>query len=201
MPLLEHAKRVVERVTGRGRPPEKDLPALVRERKANAFHFQDDGFVPNNPHWPLIVYRGAVRLPADCDPAAVFEDLFENNGWGDSWRDGVYDYVHYHSRIHEVLGIARGHAEVQFGGPHGRVFALKAGDVAVLPAGTGHQCFSASKDFLVVGAYPPAGSYDECTKPQDHDRAVKTVAKVARPRKDPLYGAKGPLLALWKVRT
>ena len=31
----------------------------------------------------------------------VIEDLFEANGWGDTWRDGIYDYVHYYSRIHE----------------------------------------------------------------------------------------------------
>jgi hypothetical protein len=36
------------------------------------------------------------------------EELFRKNGWGASWRDGIYDYVHYHSRIHEVLGVARG---------------------------------------------------------------------------------------------
>jgi uncharacterized protein YjlB len=32
----------------------------------------------------------------------------------------------------------------------------------------------------------------------DHDRAVKTIPKVARPRKDPVYGSHGPLLRLWR---
>jgi len=87
------------------------------------------------------------------DPAAVMEDLFEANSWGDTWRDGIYSYVHYHSRIHEVLGIARGKGRVRFGGNKGRIFTLKAGDVAILHAGTGHQCLFAEEDFLVVGAY------------------------------------------------
>jgi uncharacterized protein YjlB len=99
------------------------------------------------------------------------EELFEANGWGDTWRDGIYDYVHFHSRIHEVLGIARGKGRVRFGGDKGRIFTLKAGDVVILPAGTGHQCLSADEDFLVVGAYPPAGTYDECTKVEDRPRA------------------------------
>ena len=59
----------------------------------------------------------------------MIEDLFEANGWADTWRDGIYDYVHYHSRIHEALGVARGKGRVRFGRKNGRIFALKAGDV------------------------------------------------------------------------
>ncbi len=84
--------------------------------------------------------------------------MFDSNGWGDVWRDGIYDYVHYHSRTHEVLGIAA--AAARFGW-EGRSFTLKAGDVAILPAGTGHQRLTSSHD--VVGAYPRNGAYDECT--------------------------------------
>jgi uncharacterized protein YjlB len=198
MPLLEDAKRIAEKITGWSRPSDDELTDVIRERKANTFYFKDDGIIPNHPTWPLIVYRGAVRFPEKLDPAAVFEDLFERNGWGDAWRDGIYDYVHYHSRIHEVLGIARGHGQVQFGGPSGRTLTLKAGDVAILPAGTGHQRLSAGEDFLVVGAYPPFGKYDECTTSAAHKRALATIPRVGRPRKDPVYGAKGPLLKVWR---
>jgi uncharacterized protein YjlB len=163
MSLLEDVKRITEKATGWKRPD--DPQELLRERKLQAYRFKDDGLIPNHPKWPLVIYKSAVRLPPSLDPAAVFEDLFESNGWGDSWRDGIYDYAHYHSRIHEVLGIARGRGRVQFGGPKGRTLALKAGDVAILPAGTGHQCLKASNDFLVVGAYPPTGTFDVCKKP------------------------------------
>jgi uncharacterized protein YjlB len=159
--------------------------------------FKDDGIIPNHARWALVVYRGAVSLPGNLDPAAIMEDLFDENGWSGSWRNGIYDYVHYHSRIHEVLGIARGQGMVRFGGNKGKTVQLKAGDVAILPAGTGHQRLTASSDFLVVGAYPPSGTYDECTKSEDHERALKTIPKVGRPRKDPVYGSKGPLLSVW----
>jgi uncharacterized protein YjlB len=198
MAIVENVKRMAERATGWSRPSKDDLVRLARKRKPATFRFKDEGLIPNHPTWPLVIYRGAVKLPDAFDPAAVFEDLFARNGWGDSWRDGVYDYVHYHSRIHEVLGIARGSGEVRFGGALGRSVKLKAGDVAVLPAGTGHQCLSADENFLVVGAYPPTGSYDECTTAQDRKRALRTIPKVAPPRKDPVYGADGPLLKLWK---
>jgi uncharacterized protein YjlB len=198
MPVLETLKKVTEKATRFARPSTNQIEGLVRTRKANVVKFKDDGVIPNNERWPLVVYRGAVSLPADLDPAAVIEDLFELNGWGDSWRNGIYDYVHYHSRIHEVLGIARGTGTVRFGGNNGKTVQLKAGDVAILPAGTGHQCLTASTDFLVVGAYPPSGTYDECTKSEEHARALKTIPKVGRPRKDPVYGSKGPLLSAWK---
>jgi uncharacterized protein YjlB len=199
MGLLEDAKKLIEKATGLGRPAARELTELMRARKPRTFRFKDDGIVPNHPRWPLVRYSAPVRLARDLDPAAIFEDLFARNGWGDSWRDGVYDYLHYHSRIHEVMGVARGSAVVQFGGTRGRKLRVKAGDVIVLPAGTGHQCLSASDDFLVVGAYPASGTYDVCRPTaQAHERAQKTVPKVPPPRRDPLYGKDGPLLGLWR---
>ncbi|MGL9622368.1 cupin domain-containing protein [Bradyrhizobium sp. U531] len=198
MPILEDVKEYVQRATGAGRPGKKHAPDLARSRKPHTVRFKDDGLVPNHPRWPLVIYRSAVDLGKGRDPAAVMEDLLEANGWGDTWRDGIYDYMHYHSRIHEVLGIARGKGRLRFGGVKGRIFTLKAGDVAVLPAGTGHQCLSAEEDFLVVGAYPPVGTYDECTEVEDRPKALKTIPRVPAPRKDPVYGRQGQLLKLWK---
>jgi uncharacterized protein YjlB len=201
MPLLEDIKKAAETVTGWRRPSRSELAALPRSRKPRALRFKDDGMVPNHPAWPLVVYRGAVRFPADCDSAAVLEDVFAHNGWRDSWRAGIYDFLHYHSRIHEVLGVAHGRVRVQFGGSQGRTLALKAGDVAVLPAGTGHRCLGASDDFLAVGAYPASGTYDECRPTaENHKRAVKSIPKVKQPRRDPIYGPDGPLRKLWARR-
>jgi uncharacterized protein YjlB len=201
MGMLESLKEGVEKITGWRRPSPADLRSMVRRRKPNALRFKDDGVIPNNPKLPFIVYRSPVSLADNFDPAAVFEELFARNGWRDSWRDGIYDYVHYHSRTHEVLGVARGHARVRFGGKRGKELRLKAGDVAILPAGTGHQRLAGSKDLLVVGAYPPSGSYDECrASAAEHDRAVTTIPKVALPRKDPVYGQEGPLTRLWRRR-
>jgi uncharacterized protein YjlB len=193
----EKLKRLTERLTGWGRVAESELSKLLIMRKANTFRFSDDGIIPNHPSWPVIHYRSPVAFPPDADPAAIFEDLFRHNGWGHSWRGGIYSYVHYHSRIHEVLGVARGRVKVRLGGNRGRSCYGKAGDVFILPAGTGHQCLDASDDLMVVGAYPPSGTYDECTASEDHARAVKTIDKVKRPAKDPVYGSKGPLRRLW----
>jgi uncharacterized protein YjlB len=202
MALLEDVKKSAERITASQRPFSDQIAGLLRRGKLGMFRFRDDGETPNHPQWTVIVYWNAVQLPRALDPAAIMEDLFESNGWTDSWRNGIYDFLHYHSRIHEVLGVARGSAKVRLGGARGRTFKFSAGDIAVLPAGTGHQCLAASKDFLVVGAYPPSGTYDLCRPdPDEHDRRVKSIAKVKRPRKDPVFGAKGPLLKLWKLRT
>jgi uncharacterized protein YjlB len=198
--LLEHTKRVLENLTGFGRPERRDLRSLVKQRKPVTFRFRDDGETPNNPNLPLVIYRNAVVLDGSFDPAAVFEEIFAANHWRDSWRDGIYDFLHFHSMTHEVLGIARGAAKVQFGGAKGRVVNVKAGDVAVLPAGTGHCRISAGKDLLVVGAYPQSGRYDQ-PRPEeaDHEKARAAIGKVKPPRADPLYGKDGPLLALWKA--
>jgi uncharacterized protein YjlB len=199
MNVREDFRKLAEKATGWRRPDRGDFATLVRTRAPRLFRFADDGVVPNHPRWQLVIYRNAVKLPATLDPAAVFEELFAQNGWGDSWRDSVYDYLHYHSRIHEVMGVARGSAVVQFGGKEGRKIRIRRGDVLVLPAGTGHECLLASEDFLVVGAYPATGTYDVCgTSPEEHAKAVKTVPRAAPPRRDPVYGKAGPLTRLWQ---
>jgi uncharacterized protein YjlB len=199
MQVLETLKRSIEQVTGLGKWSAASLRRSLRRRRAHTALFRDDGAIPNNPKLPLVYYRSPVRLSDAADPAAVFEQLFESNGWSDSWRDSIYDYAHYHSATHEVLGVARGHARVRFGGRIGKVIELRAGDVAILPAGTGHQRVSGTSDLLVVGAYPPGGHYDECRGSQkQHRRARASISQVPLPAKDPVYGAGGPLLGLWR---
>jgi uncharacterized protein YjlB len=201
MALIERLKKTIETVTGLGRPSRQELPALVKPRAPRRYRFEDDGKTPNNRALPMVIYRNAIRRRRGLDPAAICEDLFAANGWKDSWRDGIYPFLHFHTRTHEVLGIARGEARVQFGGDAGRTLTVKAGDVIVLPAGTGHRRISASDDLLVVGAYPAPGSYDE-PKPGEigHALAVKRIARVRKPEKDPVYGRAGPLMESWKKR-
>ena len=88
---------------------------------------------------------------------------------------------------------------MRFGGDNGTELAIAAGDVAILPAGTGHQCLSSSADFSVVGAYPP-GSQMQVTRPtpENHARALKTIPDVKLPKTDPVLGENGPLVKLWK---
>jgi uncharacterized protein YjlB len=162
-----------------------------------SFIFEDDGSVPNNP-MPFLVYKGAIDVAND-HPEKTIEGLFGANGWGDMWRNGVYDYLHYHATVHEALGVARGHARVRFGGNEGEEIEIAAGDVAILPAGTGHQCLSASRDFSVVGAYPPGPKmHVTLPTPENHAKALKTIPQVKLPKTDPVWGAEGPLVRLWK---
>ena len=159
--------------------------------------FRDDGLVPNNP-MPFLVYKGAIAIN-HAHPERTVEQLFGANGWGDMWSNGIFDYLHYHATVHEALGVARGHARVQFGGDNGKALEISAGDVAILPAGTGHQCLQASPDFSVVGAYPP-GPKMQITRPtpENHRKALQTIPQVPMPKTDPVMGEDGSLVRLWK---
>ena len=167
--------------------------------KPLTLRFSDDGAVPNNPTLPLVVYRDAIAVAGARDPEAKMEKVFKTNGWGDMWRNGIFPYAHYHSMIHEVLGIARVRAKVRFGGDGGEELDVGPGDVAILPAGTGHHGLWTSSDLVVIGAYPPSGRYDLCrASAAEHAWALKTIPLVPLPERDPVYGKDGPLLALWR---
>lgn len=173
--------------------------SIARKRSAPAtFRFADDGSMPNNAVLPLVVYRAGIDLSGSPDPERVIEQTFASNGWGHMWRNGIYPYPHYHSMIHEAMGIARGRAKVRFGGKKGKEIEIGTGDVIILPAGTGHELVSQTQELVVIGAYPPSGKYDLCRGSKaEHQKALGRIAKVPAPQTDPVFGENGPLIALW----
>lgn len=157
-----------------------------------------DGAIPNSA-LPVIIYRGAHAHRS----GRAMRDQFAQHGWIKSWVGGIYDYHHYHSTAHEALSAVAGEAEILVGGKNGRQVTLTAGDVLILPAGTGHKCISAADDFSVVGAYPAnAPNWDVW-------RGTETIAAqaIARgninavplPGSDPVFGKDGAVTALWRA--
>ena len=153
--------------------------------------------IPNNPNLPLLIYKGALKLP-EHEPAEYIEELLHSNHWGSSWRNGIYPYPHYHSTAHEVLLVFSGSAKVQLGGERGITEVLKGGDVVILPAGVGHKNLASSQDFGIVGAYPEGQDCDMCYgKPGERPQADRNIVRVGMPKTDPVYGVAGPMMQRW----
>ena len=156
-------------------------------------------YFPNNS-LPVLIFREAVLLPSQKNKAAlIVEKILARNGWSNSWKNGIYDFHHYHSNTHECMVACSGKATVMLGGPGGIKTDLKPGDVIILPAGTGHKCIRFSEDFLCVGSYPQGKNYDLLIgRAKELKSAVKRIAQVSAPAKDPIFGKTGFLKAHWK---
>jgi uncharacterized protein YjlB len=175
------------------------LDLMAQPFEPEQVYFKDDGSIPNSA-LPLLVYRHAFDLAASDLPGMI-ELRFAKNDWSGSWRASVFPFHHYHSTTHEALAVYRGTATLQFGGEKGRKFAVKPGDVVVIPAGVGHKRIESSPDFSVIGAYPGGRHWDLLRGlPGERPRADRNLAAVPVPDNDPIGGPGGPLKQVWKAK-
>lgn len=141
---------------------------------------------------PVLLFRAVIPAHAPAK-ANTFRRRFRENGWSGIWADTIYDYTHFHSNAHEVLGIAAGKVSLRLGGEAGPLLRLKAGDMLILPAGVGHRRVGRDDGLKVVGAYPRGQAQ------YDIKRTGRALPKVALPSTDPFYGSEGPLIKAWKL--
>lgn len=160
--------------------------------------FKDDGTIPNSK-LPLLIYKNVFsEEKANAD---FITKHFEDRDWSNSWKNGVYDYHHYHSNTHEVLGVFSGYATILFGGEEGSAFSIEEGDAVAIPAGVGHKLIQASDDFGVIGAYPNGMSYDlKKGNSEERPEADQNIEKVPLPETDPVYGKMEGLVSLWREK-
>jgi uncharacterized protein YjlB len=158
---------------------------------------RDDSNFPNS-HLPVLVYRGVLQFPR-LFTAAFIRRLFRRNGWSNSWNYGIYEYHHYHSITHEVLGIHKGETTLLLGGPNGGEVKIRRGDVVIIPAGVAHRNMGKQDDIQCVGAYPGGGDYDiNYGKVGERPRTDRNIENVPIPEMDPVFGMKAGLIKFWK---
>lgn len=169
----------------------KNTPKLI--------YLPDDGNTPNSKY-PVLIYHHIFKgEQSDKDKADWLEACFAKNKWSNAFRWKVYDYHHYHTNTHEVLGVYAGKALLQLGGEQGKKVEVAPGDVIVLPAGTGHISLKHSSDFAVVGAYPNGIEPDLIRLSDPRPDGVRQKAdSVSVPEYDPLYKIPLAFEKYWK---
>lgn len=173
-------------------------PSEQAKRPAEVLFYSvhPQGAFPNNAALPVAVYRKVLGGARRLDPR-VIERVFYSNDWSNGWRNGVYDFHHFHSSAHEVLGCYAGGARLELGGPNGALIDLAMGDVVVIPAGVAHRKLVATDGFKVVGCYAGGRDHDVHREDADPTLVAANIARTPLPAKDPVYGERGPLVQRW----
>ncbi|MGN6178081.1 MAG: cupin domain-containing protein [Mucilaginibacter sp.] len=165
--------------------------------KVQMINLKDDGTFPNS-ELPVLFYKGALDVPF-LFPASYVRKLFEDNGWNNAWDDGVFEYHHYHSITHEVIGVYEGETILQLGGEKGKKLKVEKGDVLIIPAGVAHKNLKEEDDIQCIGAYPGGRDYDmNYGGVGERPRTDKNIRNVPIPESDPIFGTIGGLTEIWK---
>jgi uncharacterized protein YjlB len=163
------------------------------------FFIKDNGIFPNNALLPAVLIKAAWKLPF-INRAGQIQKHLKDNQWGNSWKNGVYGYHHYHSIAHEVMCVYKGKTQLILGGDDGVLVEVEQGDVLILPAGVAHKNLGPGNFFKCVGAYPFGQDFDmNYGKPEERPKADSNIKKVPLPKQDPVFGSAGPLKDLWKI--
>jgi uncharacterized protein YjlB len=167
-----------------------EMSVVSADLEPLTFVFEDDGSCRTIRcrFWST---SSAVDVGND-HPEKTIEGLFGANGWGDMWRNGIYDYLHYHATVHEVLGVARGHARVRFGGDKGKELEIAPATSPSCPPAPGINAFRPA----TISAWSAPIRRDpkmQITRPtpENHAKALKTIPQVKLPKTDPVMGATG----------
>lgn len=170
--------------------------AINKDAKIIQHLLRADGTFPNSV-LPVLVYKNMIDFGTGGHPT-IAEHILESNNWKNSWRNGIYNYHHYHSITHEVLVVYSGKCHLQLGGDDGILLEINKGDVIVIPAGVAHKNAGSTEDFKCVGAYPNGLDFDiNLGKAGERPAADNNIANVQTPSADPILGKHGPLLQYW----
>lgn len=157
----------------------------------------NDGF-PNNAELPLVLHRHAIKLPTLLRGLYV-RRIFRKNGWTNNWKDGIYEYDHYHSNTHEAIAVIKGKATLLFGGRGGKKIDVREGDVVIIPAGVAHCTLGKEDDVTCIGGYPQGSDYDmHYGHPGERPRTDRRIARLPVPKTDPVFGTDRGLPVIWK---
>jgi uncharacterized protein YjlB len=152
---------------------------------------------PNNLTLPVLYYTQALQFAEDAENDV--KELFESNGWTNSWSGQIDETYHYHSKAHKVIAVVQGDCMLQLGGDDGNIQKVLKGDVLVVPAGVALKKIVSSPDFKVVGAHPQGQECDKSTCDADQfQKAKEESLQASLPDHDPVFGDKGPVREIWR---
>lgn len=158
----------------------------------------DNGIFPNS-HYPALLYKDILKLRLLFSGSFV-ANLFDRNGWSNSWRNGIFTFHHYHSITHEVMGFYGGHTRLMLGGDNGHKIEVSKGDVLIIPAGMAHKNIGEENQVQCVGAYPEGRNFDmNYGRMYERPGTDRNIARVQVPGKHPVFGTVPELRALWST--